>query len=98
MFQTKCSEKIKTHILYSVTFFPRKTCNLLDNVEKYGRVGQATDGSLIRRMRIERSLRLKKHTQYMKQYCFSTAEIITLQCLGYTYTASVFLRSCDRVW
>jgi len=33
MFQTKVVEKIKTHILCSVTFF-RKSCRLWDNVEK----------------------------------------------------------------
>jgi hypothetical protein len=32
--------------------FPRKSCLLLDNGEKYGRSGQATDGNIIRRMRI----------------------------------------------
>jgi len=33
MFQTKIVEKIKTHILCSVTF-ARKSCRLWDNVEK----------------------------------------------------------------
>jgi len=33
MFQTKVVEKIKTHILFSVTIF-RKSCRLWDNVEK----------------------------------------------------------------
>ena len=45
MFQTKVVEKIKTHILCSVTF-PRKSCRLWDNVGKYGRAGQATDDSV----------------------------------------------------
>jgi len=35
-------EKIKTHILCSVTF-PGKSCRLWDNVEKYGTARQATD-------------------------------------------------------
>ena len=35
MFQIKVVEKIKTHILCSVTFF-WKLCHLWDNVEKYG--------------------------------------------------------------
>ena len=35
MFQTKVVEKIKTHILCSVTLF-RKSCRLWVNVEKYG--------------------------------------------------------------
>jgi len=42
MFQTKVVEKIKTHILCSITFF-LKSCRLWDNVEKYGRAGLATD-------------------------------------------------------
>jgi hypothetical protein len=49
MFQTKVVEKIKTHILYSVTFF-RKSGRLWDNVEKYCTAGQATDDSMIWRM------------------------------------------------
>ena len=43
-------EKIKTHILCSVTF-PGKSCRLWDNVEKYGTARQATN-YIIRRMRI----------------------------------------------
>jgi len=42
MFQTKVVEKIKTHILCSVTYFG-KSCHSWDNVEKYCRAGQATD-------------------------------------------------------
>jgi len=34
MFQTNHVEKTDTHLLYSTTFF-RKSCRLLDNVEKY---------------------------------------------------------------
>ena len=48
--QTNVVEKIKTHILCSITFF-QKSCRLCDNVEKYCRAGQATDDN-IRRMRI----------------------------------------------
>jgi hypothetical protein len=40
MFQAKIVQKIKTRILYSVTFL-RKSCLLLDNVGKYCRAGQA---------------------------------------------------------
>jgi hypothetical protein len=45
MFQTKVVEKIKTHILWSVTFFWNSCC-LWDNVEKYGKVEQATNGNM----------------------------------------------------
>jgi len=46
MFQTDVVEKIKIHILYSITFFPRKSCRLRDNVEKYCRAGQAIDDKM----------------------------------------------------
>ena len=45
MFLTKVVEKIKTHILCSI-IFSRKPCRLRDNVEKYFRAGQATDGNM----------------------------------------------------
>jgi len=45
MFQTKVVEKIKTHILCSVTFIS-KIVPFWDNVEKYGRAGQTTDDSM----------------------------------------------------
>jgi len=44
MFQTKIVEKIKTHILCSVTFF-QKSCCLWDNAGKYGGTWQATDNN-----------------------------------------------------
>jgi hypothetical protein len=50
MFQTDVVVNIKTHILCSLTFF-RKFYPLRDNVEKYGKAGQATDDNIIRRMR-----------------------------------------------
>jgi hypothetical protein len=50
MFHTKVVEKIKTHILCSVTFF-QNPCRLWYNVEKFGRARQATDDNIIWRMR-----------------------------------------------
>jgi len=41
MFQAKVVDKIKTHILYSVTFF-RKLYRLWDSVGKYCSAGQFT--------------------------------------------------------
>jgi hypothetical protein len=43
MFKKKVVEKIKTHILYSVTCFQK----LWDNVEKYGRGRQATVDNMV---------------------------------------------------
>ena len=53
IFQKKksCRENHNTYILCSITF-PEKITTLLDNVEKHGRARQATDGSIIRRMRL----------------------------------------------
>ena len=44
-FKTKVVDKIKTHILCTVTFF-RKSYRLWDNVEKYYTTGQATDDNM----------------------------------------------------
>jgi hypothetical protein len=46
----KLAEKIKAQIFRSITFF-LKSCHLSDNVERYGRAGEATDDNIIRRMR-----------------------------------------------
>jgi hypothetical protein len=45
MFQTKVVEKIKTHILCSVTYFLTPCC-VWDNLEKYSRAGEATDDNM----------------------------------------------------
>jgi len=43
MFQAKVVEKIETHILCSMNFFPRKSWRLWDSVENYGTATQGTD-------------------------------------------------------
>ena len=45
MFRTKVVEKIKTHILCSVTFFFRKLYRLWENVGKYRRMRLKRDGT-----------------------------------------------------
>ena len=42
MIRTEIVEKIKSHILYLITFFP-KWCLLRDNVKRSGTAGQNTD-------------------------------------------------------
>ena len=42
MFQIKVVDKIKIHVLCSITFF-RKSCRLWDNVEIYGGATDAAD-------------------------------------------------------
>jgi len=46
MFRTTVVQKIKTHILFSMTYFFGKSCRLWDNVEKYCTAGQATDDNM----------------------------------------------------
>ena len=48
----KFVQKIKTHLSFSTTFL-RKSCRLLDKVEKYYTAGQATDDNLKRRVHFE---------------------------------------------
>jgi len=43
MFRTRVVEKIKAHILCSMTFIFLKSCHWWDDVEKCCRAGQATD-------------------------------------------------------
>jgi hypothetical protein len=43
--------KSKHTFFVQKNFFPRKSCRLWDNVEKYGTAWQATDDNIIRRMR-----------------------------------------------
>ena len=62
MFQTKFVEKIKTHILYSVTFF-RKSCRLWENVEKYCTAGQATDENIAHAQCMMALKAINAHTQ-----------------------------------
>jgi len=49
MLQTQSVKKIEIYFMFNKLF--RKSCRLLDNVEKCGRNRQATDDNLMRRMR-----------------------------------------------
>jgi hypothetical protein len=49
-FRTKIVEKMKTHILCSVTFF-RNSCRLWYSMQEYSTARRATDSNIIRRMR-----------------------------------------------
>ena len=87
MLQTNVLEKIKTHILCSITSF-RKPCSLWDNVEKYGRARQATEDNIMRRMRIERWITKATYTHWelCNTYCFSTATMVARTRLNVIFT------------
>jgi len=78
-------EEIQTYILCSVTSSPRKSCRLWGNVEKYGRAGQATDDSIIRRMRIVCWIRKATNTPSEDVLCFSTATVVTRTRYNFTF-------------
>jgi len=87
MFQTKFVEKTKTHFMFKKSF-PRKSCHLLNNVEKYSSFRQTTDDNIIRIMRFACWINktTNTHSEYVILTSFSTA---TWLCeftwmLGYT--------------
>jgi hypothetical protein len=92
MFDTKILEKIKTHILCSITFFPPwKSYRLWDNVEKYCTARQATDGNIIWRMRVACWIpkAAKIHSEYVILIAFPLQHWLheRLSVLRYTYVA-----------
>jgi hypothetical protein len=92
MFHTKVVEKIRTHILCPITCF-RKSCRLWDNVEKYGRVGQATDDNIILRMRF--ACWITKATVIHSEYVILNASMLSLyvHCLS----CLVFIIRSDKI-
>jgi len=62
MFQKKVVEKIKTHILCSVTFLS-KILPFMRKLEKCARAGQATDDNMAHGALHAGYLRLQTHTQ-----------------------------------
>ena len=71
----KSVEKIRTHILRSVTFFFRKSCCLLDNSENT--VQSDRPQMTIRRMRFACWISKVTHTEVYSIYCYSTAKMVT---------------------
>jgi len=82
MLQKNFVEKIKTHILCSMTF-SWKSFRLWDNVENFCRAGQDTYDNIIGRMRISRWVPKATNTfsEYNPKFRFSTAN-----------------NGCERAW
>ena len=83
MFRTKLVEKIKTHISYSVTFI-RKSCRLLDNVEKYCKAGQTTDENVLHAHCMLDTLGYKHILIICNTYYFPTATMFARTRLNVT--------------
>jgi hypothetical protein len=71
MFMTKVVEKIRTLILYSITFFVenRVVCEIM--LEKYCRAGQATDVNMTQRVACWIPKATNTHTMYVIVIAFS---------------------------
>jgi len=109
MLQTKVVEEIKTHILCSVTFF-WKSCHLLANVEKYGRVRQATGDSIIWHTHIVCWITkaTDTHSGYVIRFFFTltagtqkclsvTLYLLRLSCLDLSFLCSGYTICCELV-
>jgi recombinational DNA repair protein RecR len=93
MFETKIVDKIKTHILCSVTFF-QKSCRLCDNVEKSGTARQTTDDNIIRRMRF--ACWVTKATDTL--IIFNTRRFSTTTVVTPTRLSVAFIRTLPGVF
>jgi hypothetical protein len=95
----KVVEKLKTHILCSITVF-RKSCPLWDNVNSYCGSKQATD-NIIRRMRFACWITKAKHTHsehvilvaFPRQQWFrERTSMLRHTCIVYIVISSPFIR------
>jgi hypothetical protein len=88
MFQTKVVEKNKTRISSSITFPPRKSCPLSDNVEKCCKAGQTTDDNMAHAhcmLGIKGYKYTYKHTlRICNNFCFLIAAMVARTCLNVT--------------
>ena len=102
--QKNVVQKIKTCALVLDNFFPRKSCHLWNNVEKYGRGGQATDDNIMWRMRFARWITKANDTLVIYNIAFPrqqwfrerTLIVCTLPVFVYFIAALVFLLSHVR--
>ena len=84
MFQIKFVEKIKTHVLCSVSFFLRKSCRLWENERKRGRARHSTDISIMWSFLFAYwiSKATDTHSGYVIISLFLTATMITRRLPG----------------
>jgi hypothetical protein len=90
LIQTSIVEKIKTHILCSITFF-QKLHHFLDNVEKHCRTRQATDDSMVHGHCMLDTWDYKYTLRLYNTYCFSTVAMVAWTCLTVSDTYIAYL-------
>ena len=99
-FGQKSAEKVETDILCSVIFFFEKSCSVWGNVEKYGRVGEATDDNIIERMRFTCWITkaTDTHAEYVMFISFPRQQKLRerASALRYTYIGCVVIYYWSR--
>ena len=70
-------------------FFPRKSYSLQDSVEKYCRVGQATDDGKAHAPCVLDTLVRKRTLRICNNYCFSTATMVPRTRLSVTLYSDI---------
>ena len=87
-----CTEDQNTNFIFNIYifFFFRKSCRLWDNVEKYCRVGQATDDNIAHAHCILDTQGSKHTRRLCNIYCFSTATMVALTRLNGTFYVYCF--------
>jgi hypothetical protein len=94
MLQTIIVEKNKSNILCSIIFLSsRKSYRLWEGVEKCGRVRQATDGNIIRRMRLACWITKDKVNQNKQYSFFGTSTIFRRKRLNVTFIRKFLVSS-----
>jgi hypothetical protein len=72
MLEIKFVEEIKTHILFSIIFFTRKSYRTCENVEKYDSTGQNKGNNIVWRMRFTCWIPKARdtHSEYVTRIAF----------------------------
>jgi len=97
MFQAEVVEKMKTHIVGSITFSPRKWRRLWNNVGKYGTAWQATHGSIIRRIACWITWAINTGPEeYVFLFHFNNGYANAPQRYVYTYIACLAVSNISR--
>jgi hypothetical protein len=95
-----CKENQNTHFVFN-NFFPRKSCHLWDNVQKYDTARQSTCDNMEHALCMLDTWGYKHTLRLCNTYCFPTGTMVTGKRLSITFirTLSVFL-ACGfvRLW
>jgi hypothetical protein len=77
MFQAEVVEKIKTNVVCSIFFSPRKSYRLYDSVKKCCTAGQATDDNMAHARCILEAQGYKHTLGICNIYCFAAAKMVS---------------------